>query len=189
MIYRSTRTGKYMQLCFHLRSRSRLRNGRRPRLRQGLLIASRSRLRNGCRRRFRSGTTLVEQTVIITILGVLAALAIHSISQQLDRLAVRSAAREARDVFAAAREFAVARGVRTAVQIDPPFAELSAHAAADTILRRPLGDLHGVILSTSRDSMAYSPSGLGYGASNLRIIVVKRAAAETVTVSRLGRVR
>ena len=139
--------------------------------------------------RERAGFTLVEQTVVITVLGVLAAIAIRSIGRQLDRIAVRSAAREARDVFAAAREFAVARGVRTAVQIYPLSAEVSAHAAADTILARPLGALHGVTLSTSRDSMAYSPSGLGYGASNLRIIVVKNAAAETVTVSRLGRVR
>ena len=137
----------------------------------------------------RPGTTLVEQIIIIAVLGALASLVVRSISQQLDKLAVRNAAREARDIFASAREFAVARGVRTAVQIDPRLAELSAHAHTDTIATRRLGALHGVTLSTSRDSMAYSPSGLGYGASNLRIIVVKRAAAETVTVSRLGRVR
>ena len=142
-----------------------------------------------CRPRFRSGFTLAEQTVVIAVMGVLAAIAVRSIGRQLDRIAVRSAAREARDVFAAAREFAVARGVRTAAQIFPLSAEVSAHAAADTILSRQLGTLHGVALSTSRDSMAYSPSGLGYGASNLRIIVVKHVAAETVTVSRLGRVR
>lgn len=145
------------------------------------------RLRN--RLRQRSGTTLVEQIVIMAVLGVLTALVVRSIGQQLDKLAVRSAARETRDVFATAREFAVARGVRTAVQIDPLMAALSAHTGADTIVARPLNTLHGVTLSTSRDSMAYSPSGLGYGASNLRIIVVKRSAAETVTVSRLGRVR
>ncbi|MEP6833126.1 MAG: prepilin-type N-terminal cleavage/methylation domain-containing protein [Gemmatimonas sp.] len=137
----------------------------------------------------RSGFTLIEQIVVITVLGILAALAVHTIGQQLDKLAVRAAARDTRDVFASAREFAVARGVRTAVQIEPLPAEVSAHASADTIISRPLGTLHGVTLSTSRDSMAYSPSGLGYGASNLRIIVVKRSAAETVTVSRLGRVR
>ena len=169
--------------CIGSRARrcSRLRDDRRRRCR--LRLRQRSRVAS------RSGTTLVEQIVIITVLGVLAALVARSISQQLDKLAVRNAAREARDIFASAREFAVARGVRTAVQIDPLLAELRAHAGADTLVTRPLRGLHGVTLSTSRDSMAYSPSGLGYGASNLRIIVVKRAAAETVTVSRLGRVR
>ncbi|MEO7996377.1 MAG: hypothetical protein ABI852_02970 [Gemmatimonadaceae bacterium] len=127
--------------------------------------------------------------MIIAVLGIVTAIAIRSVSQALDALAVRSAAREVRDVFATAREYAVAGGVRTAVQIVPAAAELSAHAGVDTISVRPIGQLHGVTLTTSRDSMAYSPSGLGYGASNLKIIVVKRSAAETVNVSRLGRVR
>lgn len=135
------------------------------------------------------GFTLIEQVVIIAVLGIVLAIALRVLGQALDALAVRGAAREIRDVFATAREYAVAGGVRTAVQIDPALVELSAHAGVDKISVRPIGQLHGVTLSTSRDSMAYSPSGLGYGASNLRIIVVRRWAAETVTVSRLGRVR
>jgi len=176
-----------LRRCTRIALRSRSRS--RTRLRVGFCLRSHSQPHDGDRRRFRLGSTLVEQTVIIAVLGVLTALVVRSISQQLDKLAVRGAAREARDVFASAREFAVASGVRTAVQIDPLLTELSAHADADTIVARRLGYLHGVTLSSSRDSMAYSPSGLGYGASNLRIILVKRAAAETVTVSRLGRVR
>ena len=48
---------------------------------------------------------------------------------------------------------------------------------------------HGVTLSATRDSMAYAPNGLGYGASNLSIIVRRGAVTDTVVVSRLGRVR
>ncbi|MBC8089894.1 MAG: GspH/FimT family pseudopilin [Phycisphaerae bacterium] len=137
----------------------------------------------------RTGATLVEQTVILAVLGVLSALAFRGISALLDDLAVRSAAREVRDVFSSAREHAVASGARTAVQIDPTAAVLTAHAGADTVTTRPVGQLHGVLVQSSRDSMAYSPSGLGYGASNLSIVLVRNASAETVTVSRLGRVR
>ena len=137
----------------------------------------------------RQGTTLVEQVIAMTVLGALAALAIVRIGTALDALAVHGAAREVKDTFAAAREYAVARGVRTAVQIDPASAQVSAFANTDTVTLRQLGTLHGVTLNSSRDSMAYSPSGLGYGASNLRVIVQRRAAAETITVSRLGRVR
>lgn len=137
----------------------------------------------------RPGFTVIEQVIIVAVLGIVLAIAVRTLGRALDALAVRSTARDVRDVFALAREYAVAGGVRTAVQIDPALAELSAHAAVDTISVRPIGQLHGVTLSTTRDSMAYSPSGLGYGASNLRIIVVRRSAAETVTVSRLGRVR
>ena len=103
-----------LRRCTH----SALRSRPRFRLRDGFCFRSHSRLRDECRRRYRFGTTLVEQIVIMTVLGLLAALAVRSISQQLDKLAVRSAAREARDVFASAREFAVARGVRTASMIN-----------------------------------------------------------------------
>lgn len=137
----------------------------------------------------RAGSTLVEQIVVLTVIGLLAAISIRAVGRQLDQLAVHSAARDARDVFASAREYAVARGVRTAVQIIPARARVSAHADTDTIIARSLGAVHGVSISSSRDSMAYSPSGLGYGASNLRIILLRHSAAETVSVSRLGRVR
>lgn len=139
--------------------------------------------------RRRTGTTLVEQLVILTVLGALAALAFRAGAALLDDLAVRAAAREVRDVFAAAREHAEASGVRTAVQIDPVGAQLTAHAGPDTVTARSVQQLHSVSLYSSRDSMAYAPSGLGYGASNLSIVLVRHAAAETVTVSRLGRVR
>lgn len=139
--------------------------------------------------RTRTGTTLIEQTVILALLGVLIAMAFRGFSSLLDGLAVRAAARDVRDVFASAREHAVSSGVRTAVEVDPAMAQLVAHAGADTITVRPVGRLHGVTLQNTRDSMAYSPSGLGYGASNLSIILVRRGSADTVTVSRLGRVR
>lgn len=137
----------------------------------------------------RAGSTLVEQTVVLAVIGLLAAISVRAVGRQLDQLAVRIAARDARDVFASAREYAVARGVRTAVHITPVLARVSAQADTDTITARSLGAVHGVTISSSRDSMAYSPSGLGYGASNLRIILERHSAAETVSVSRLGRVR
>jgi hypothetical protein len=36
--------------------------------------------------------------------------------------------------------------------------------------------------------MAYQASGLGLGAANLRLVLRRRARADTITVSRLGRV-
>lgn len=139
--------------------------------------------------RLQRGTTLFEQIILLALLGALAAIAIVRFGSARDALAVHGAAREVRDVFAAAREYAVAGSVRTAVQIEPVRAVVTAVAGTDTVTVRQLATLHQVTLNSSRDSMAYSPSGLGYGASNLRIILQRNAAAETVTVSRLGRVR
>ena len=69
---------------------------------------------------------------------------------------------------------------------------MSVRAAATetvTISHRRLGSSHGVSLSSSRDSMAYAPNGLGHGASNLTVVLRRGSAAETLFVSRLGRVR
>jgi hypothetical protein len=46
-----------------------------------------------------------------------------------------------------------------------------------------------VSLSTSRDSLAFDVRGLGYGAANLTLVARRGAAADTLVVSRLGRVR
>jgi type II secretory pathway pseudopilin PulG len=137
----------------------------------------------------RRGSTLVEQLAVIMLVGILLAVAVGSGSRLLARAAVSAAAREASDAFAAARDHAVATGTRTAVRLSAGEARLVVHAAHDTIARHPLGAIHGVSIEASRDSMAYAPSGLGWGASNLRLLIRRGAAAETVTVSRLGRVR
>ena len=78
---------------------------------------------------------------------------------------------------------------RTAVILDSGSASLIVRAYADTISHRRLGSSHSVAFTTTRDSMAYAPNGLGYGASNLTVVLRRGSAAETLFVSRLGRVR
>lgn len=139
--------------------------------------------------RHRHGTTFIEQLIILTLLGLLLAVSITTGTRLLDRAAVNAASRDAADAIATARDHATTAGLRTAVQISESEKRLVVHAGTDTVLRKPLGDTHGVTLESSRDSMAYAPSGIGWGASNLRLIIQRGAAADTLTVSRLGRVR
>jgi hypothetical protein len=63
------------------------------------------------------------------------------------------------------------------------------HAGADTVRVRELGARYGVRLASSRDSLAFDPRGLGFGAANASIRLTRGAAAETVVVARLGRIR
>jgi hypothetical protein len=66
---------------------------------------------------------------------------------------------------------------------------LAVRVAAETAFVSDLRALYGVRLAASRDSLAYAADGLGWGAANARLVVRRGMSAETVTVSRLGRVR
>jgi hypothetical protein len=61
--------------------------------------------------------------------------------------------------------------------------------AGETVRKKEIGTDHGVELSSSRGQMTYAATGMGYGAANLSVVVRRRAAVDTVFVSRLGRVR
>lgn len=135
------------------------------------------------------GTTLPEIIVVMTIAGILGSIAVARTAVFRDRISVRSAATETVSTFSLARRWALSRASRTAITIDTAAASLVVRSFTDTISTRRLGSSHGVTLAATRDSMAYAPNGLGYGASNLTLILRRGTAAETIVVSRLGRVR
>jgi len=135
------------------------------------------------------GATLPELILVLTIVGILGTIAIPRTVRWRDRLSVRAAAVETVATFAMARRWSLSRSSRTAITVDTVAATLTVRSFSDTIARRNLTSSHGVTLSASRDSMAYAPNGLGYGASNLTMVLRRGAAAETIFVSRLGRVR
>jgi type II secretory pathway pseudopilin PulG len=137
----------------------------------------------------RRGVTLLDQLLALVVIGILLAIVTPGIGALRDRLAVGSAARAVRDALALAREHATATGERTAVRFDVVRDRVTVHSGTDTLQRLTLASTHGVSLEATRDSMAYLPSGLGFGASNLRLLLLRGGQADTITVSRLGRVR
>jgi prepilin-type N-terminal cleavage/methylation domain-containing protein len=137
----------------------------------------------------RRGTTLPELLVVLTIVGILGTIAMGRTAALRDRMSVRAAATETVATFALARRWSVSRATRTAITFDTVSVALIVQSYGDTIANRRLASSHGVGMSASRDSMAYAPNGLGYGASNLTIVLSRGASAETIFVSRLGRVR
>lgn len=139
-----------------------------------------------CRRR--RGATLVEQLWLLVLTGTLAALAMTSGGALFAALDVAMAAQETVDLLALARDHAIATGDRTAVRFDVAGTRVLVHVGPDTIA---VGDFHGsgLTLEATRDSLSYAPSGLGVGAANLRVVLRRSARADTITVSRLGRVQ
>jgi hypothetical protein len=63
-------------------------------------------------------------------------------------------------------------------------------AALDsTFLVRPGPARHGVVLLASRAVIRLDPTGLGFGAANSTLVLRRGAVAESLTTSRLGRLK
>jgi len=137
----------------------------------------------------RRGFTLVELVVTSALIGLLASAALPRGARLLDHLRVRQAAHEVWAALSLGRSAAIHRAAYTRVIIDEPGGTLHLRHAADTLRRWPVGPAHGVTLRASRDTLTFAPTGLGYGASNTTIVVSRGARADTLVVSRLGRVR
>jgi len=137
----------------------------------------------------RRGITLIELVVVLAIVGVLCAIGIPHLLRFLDRSRVRHATNEIVTTLALARSTALVRQVNVATLFDPVRSSVTVTIGLDTLLARNLGAVHGVTVRSNRDSTVYGPTGLGYGAANQTVIVRRGSAADSVVVSRLGRVR
>ena len=135
------------------------------------------------------GATLAELLVVLAIMAIVLGYATLRLAQAADGTAVRSAAAEATTAFNGARQAAIMRRAPVAVLIDTVSLRLKIVADTEVLSSRDLGTEYGIRLGCSRDSMAYDARGLGLGAANLSLVIRRGRAAETVFVSRLGRVR
>jgi len=137
----------------------------------------------------RRGLTLAELILTCTLLGLIAGVVAPRAGALLDGVRIDQAAHEVAGALTLARAVAIRRLAFASVVIDEPRGEVRVESAGDTLMRRALKADHRVALRATRDTITYSPSGLGYGVSNSTIIVSIGQRAETVTVSRLGRMR
>ena len=134
------------------------------------------------------GFTLPELLVVLLMVSIVVGLAFVRLGAAADRAAVRAAVSDAASVFIRARNSAIYRRAPVAVRIDTLSGLLLTRADSIVLRRRDL-KAFGVHLSASRDSMAFDGRGLGVGAANLSLVVRRGQAADTLFLSRLGRVR
>jgi len=135
------------------------------------------------------GFTIIEVTIVLTVAAALFAIALPRAAGFVDAIEVRGAVTEIESMFSLARHVAIARGAQSTVDIDVGNRTLSIRVGAEPIETREVGAAHGVDITSNRSSITYSPIGVGYGAANFTMVVSRNRAADTVVVSRLGRVR
>jgi Tfp pilus assembly protein FimT len=133
--------------------------------------------------------TLVELVLVLTVLALVCAVGVRTTGRQLDRIAASAAIAEAAGAMARARDEALARHAMVSVRVDTAGRLLTVHTRGVRVARHALGHAYGVSLTTTRDSVVFDARGLGYGAANLTLVARRGSAAETLVVSRLGRVR
>lgn len=137
----------------------------------------------------RTGFTVLEQLVVLVVMTILLALVGVRTMSALDRSAVRNARIQLIAALGAARGSAQSRSERVSVAMDSSAGLVRVLAGADTLLVRSLRAELGVAFAASRDTITYGASGRGYGATNSTIVLRRGAAAETISVARLGRAR
>ena len=132
---------------------------------------------------------MLELIIVLTIAAILLAIAVSRALNSLDRISVQSAANDVATILSSARSLALASHSAVAVDIDSLTGVLRVRRGEEIVSSRAVGFAHGVSVRRNRDSLTFDARGLGRGAANLSVIVRRRAAVETVFVSRLGRVR
>lgn len=126
----------------------------------------------------------------LTVLGIVLLLAAPRIGTWLDRLAVSRAAAETAAFYSRSRFTALFRSMRVRAEFRADSLRAVGEAVRDSALFAVAGPArHGVTLVATRRTIRIGPTGLGWGAANTRLILSRGAVAETLTTSRLGRLK
>ncbi|HEY6061555.1 MAG TPA: prepilin-type N-terminal cleavage/methylation domain-containing protein [Gemmatimonadales bacterium] len=137
------------------------------------------------------GFTLVELLVVLLILVVAASLSVPRLGSALDRIATDAAARDVTTALATARAAAVLLGTRARLRIAADSLRVDREGAQgwEPYARWPGPAASGVGLQVSNPEIVFGPLGLGWGLANTRVELRRGSQIETITTSRLGRVR
>jgi hypothetical protein len=114
-----------------------------------------------------------------------------TLARTLDRVVVDAAVDRYAALHETTRQLAVARAAPARLEIDTTLRSVTVSWLGltgrwDTVDVRPLGDAR---VFTSQPVVTFTPYGFGWGFSNTTIILSRGAVAETLTVSRTGRLK
>ncbi|HXE60686.1 MAG TPA: hypothetical protein VN607_08250 [Gemmatimonadaceae bacterium] len=137
----------------------------------------------------RNAHTLWELVASMAIISTVIAVAAPPIAHARDRAAVHAAVAALRVTLASARNIALTRAASAVVTFDSAPPAISVVVNREIVLRQLLTGDFRAHLSATRDTIRFGPTGRAFGASNTTLILRAGSAADTITVSRVGRVR
>lgn len=134
----------------------------------------------------------MELVISLGVAAVVAAVALPRLASILDLVAADSAARDVTTMLAVARNAAVTHGrrARLVIALDTLRVDLWNDAAGwEPFQRWPGPGDRAVQLSVTNPQVVFSPIGVGWGASNTTVTLRRGSHVETITTSRVGRVK
>lgn len=140
------------------------------------------------------GFTAVEMVIVIVLVGIMMAVAIPYFRGATTKGAVGGAMDAISSLHAVARATAIQRGrtarlvLLTSASTALVVANSSSGTGVDTVGSvENLGSRFGVTFTTTRDTLTFTPRGVGSDLSGTTIIVAKSGFQDTITVSAAGR--
>jgi prepilin-type N-terminal cleavage/methylation domain-containing protein len=138
----------------------------------------------------RRGFSLLELVVVLSVTGTLLAIAVPPLVRWRESAAVRQASWEVISFYHTARYAAILRATRVRLEFGPDTLKAVYEGPSDsTFLARSGPSRLGVALTVTRPVIEIAPNGLGWGAANTTLVFRRGTAADTLTTSRLGRLR
>lgn len=139
----------------------------------------------------RKGFSLVELAVVICLVTLLTAALLPRGARLRDWLATDQAAREITTAIAVGRHGAVLQATRARITIaaDTLRIDRLGPTGWDAWWRQPGPTSLGVSLQVSNPVVTFGPTGVGWGVSNTTVVLRRGSQVETITLSRVGRVK
>jgi prepilin-type N-terminal cleavage/methylation domain-containing protein len=145
----------------------------------------------------RNGFTVIETLMVVMILGIVVLIGYPRMSSAMGRANVRGARTTLVNLLAKARTAATQTNRVALLKIDGDNAfvllrprVLPGAGNADTLgAVEQLGEIYGVTVTATIDSVRFDPRGLGTGfGTGTTFVVSHNGTSETITIDGLGRV-
>jgi len=141
-----------------------------------------------------AGFTLIEMIMVVVIVGLMMGIAIPFLRNSSDRGGVTESAVVISSMHARAKLAAIQRGRVTRLKMNASqstmwvTASKTSGSGVDTVGNvENLSDRFGITFTTTRDSLTFTPRGIGTESSGTTIVIAKGSAADTITISAAGR--
>jgi len=137
------------------------------------------------------GFTLLELMVVVALAAILVAIWVPRAADLMDWIETERALRDLTTALAVGRNGAVLQSTRARITLAPDTLRIDRFGAQgwEPWWRVPGPSSRGVTLVTSNPVVIFGPTGMGWGASNTTVILRRGSQAETITLSRVGRVK